>query len=290
VPQNAAMPFLLRTEICTFDAMQLLHVTGLFTEHITINSIHLEREVTVDFFMPTSIIDPAAMSLLLLNDGQNMEEMGFEKILETLLLKNEIGPLFCAAIHTGKERKMEYGVAAQADYLGRGAKAAAYTRFILQELLPYIHTTYAIPSFKEKAFAGFSLGGLSALDMVWAHPDVFTKAGVFSGSFWWRSMDQDDEQYDDDLHRIMQQQIRKGTYHAGQKFFFQTGNLDEKNDRNNNGIIDSIDDTQDVIKELLAKGYDRDKDICYLELPDGKHDIPTWGRAMPEFLTWGWGK
>jgi enterochelin esterase-like enzyme len=284
------MAFFLRAEICTFGAMQLLHVPGIFTEHITIESIHLEREVTVDFFMPTSITDPSAMSLLLINDGQNMEEMGFKKILEDLLTKKSITPLFCAAIHTGKERKMEYGVAAQPDYLGRGAKAAAYSLFVLQELLPYIHRTYAIPSFTEKAFAGFSLGGLSALDIAWAHPDVFSKAGVFSGSFWWRSVDQDDKQYNDDQHRIMQQQIRNGVYNKGQQFFFQTGNLDETNDRNNNGIIDSIDDTQDVIKELLAKGYDRDIDICYLELPDGKHDIPTWARAMPDFLTWGWGK
>ena len=45
-----------------------------------------------------------------------------------------------------------------------------------------------------------------------------------------------------------------------------------------------------MIKELVAKGYNREKDIHYLEMPDGKHDIATWGRAMPEFLKWGWGK
>jgi hypothetical protein len=32
------------------------------------------------------------------------------------------------------------------------------------------------------------------------------------------------------------------------------------------------------------------KDIKYLEMPDGKHDIDTWSRAMPIFLKWGWGK
>ena len=34
----------------------------------------------------------------------------------------------------------------------------------------------------------------------------------------------------------------------------------------------------------------REKDIKYLEMHDGKHDIATWGRAMPVFLKWGWGK
>jgi enterochelin esterase-like enzyme len=159
----------------------------------------------------------------------------------------------------------------------------------MEELIPYIRKTYAVHSFREKAFAGFSLGGLMALDIVWKHPDEFSKAGVFSGSLWWRSIDQSEDDYDDDKHRIMQQQVRKGQHYPGIKFFFQCGNMDEKKDRNHNGIIDSIDDTLDLIKELETKGYNPEEDIYYLELPDGKHDVPTWGRAMPVFLKWAWG-
>ena len=129
-----------------------------------------------------------------------------------------------------------------------------------------------------------------ALDIVWNHPGKFSKAGLFSGSFWWRSVDQTEPHYDDNLHRIIHQEIKNGSYHRGMKFFFQCGNMDETMDRNNNGIIDSIDDTLDLIKELEQKGYDREKDIYYLEMADGKHDIATWARAMPVFLKWGWGK
>jgi hypothetical protein len=45
----------------------------------------------------------------------------------------------------------------------------------------------------------------------------------------------------------------------------------------------------DLIKELVAKGYDEEEDIHYLEMADGHHDVFTWGRAMPVFLKWGWG-
>jgi hypothetical protein len=65
--------------------------------------------------------------------------------------------------------------------------------------------------------------------------------------------------------------------------------MDETMDRNNNGIIDSIDDTLDLINELVRKGYNRDDDIFYLEMPEGRHDVATWSRAMPVFLKWGWG-
>jgi enterochelin esterase-like enzyme len=271
-----------------FEAMQPTTISGILVENQTLTSKHLQREVTVDFFLPKNVKEPAEMSLLLINDGQDMEVLGLETILSTLYSVNAICPLLCVAIHAGKDRKKEYGIAGHPDYLGRGDRAGLYTSFIIEELLPFIKKTYAVESFREKAFAGFSLGGLMALDIVWKHPAEFNKVGVFSGSLWWRSIDQTEENYDDDQHRIMQQQVRNGIYHPGLRFFFQCGNMDETKDRNNNGIIDSIDDTRDLIRELESKGYDRQNDIYYLELPDGRHDVPTWGRAMPQFLKWGW--
>lgn len=270
--------------------MQGMNVSGIWVENYKIRSGWLQRDVKLDFYLPGNVADPSQLSLLLINDGQNMEEMGFESILEKLYTTDAIRPLLCVGIHAGEERKMEYGVAGYPDYLGWGGKAPAYTSFILEELLPFIRGIYKIYSFKEKSFAGFSLGGLSALDIVWNHPDIFSRAGVFSGSLWWRSIDQSEKEYDDQQHRIMHQVIRNGAWHAGLKFFFQCGNMDEKKDRNNNGIIDSIDDTIDLIGELEAKGYDKEKDIYYLEMPEGRHDIATWGKAMPVFLKWGWGK
>jgi len=270
--------------------MQSANVSAILVENISFKSVFLQRDVKVDFYLPVGVAEPSQMSLLLINDGQDMEKAGLHKTLEQLCAEKNLEPLLCAAIHAGTERRMEYGVAAQSDYNGRGSKAGLHTSFIMEELIPYITETYKVISFREKAFAGFSLGGLSALDIVWDHPDEFTKVGVFSGSFWWRSVDQTAEEYDDDQHRIMQQEIRHGKFHPGLKFFFQCGNMDETKDRNQNGIIDSIDDTLDIIKELEAKGYKGEEDIYYMEMQDGRHNVETWGRAMPVFLKWGWGK
>jgi hypothetical protein len=88
----------------------------------------------------------------------------------------------------------------------------------------------------------------------------------------------------------MHLKIREGKFSEGLKFFFTTGSLDETADRNNNGIIDSIDDTLELMDELEKKGYDKEKDIKYINFADGKHDVETWGRAMPLFLLWGWPK
>ncbi len=272
--------------------MQGTNVSGILVENTSIESKFLEREVKIDFYLPRHVTDPSQMSLLLINDGQDVEKMDLTSILENLYSSEQdaINPLLCVAIHCGPERRMEYGVAGRPDYKGRGAMAGLYTSFVFVELLPFLRKRYALTSFKEKAFAGFSLGGLMALDIVWNHPDEFSKVGVFSGSLWWRDIDQTEKEYDDHKHRIMHQHIKEGHYHHWLKFFFQCGNMDETRDRNQNGIIDSIDDTKDLIEELVRKGHNREEDIRYLELKDGHHDVFTWGRAMPEFLKWGWGR
>ena len=264
-------------------------MTVSLKEERELESEFLGRDVKVDFYLPCNVNNPKEISLLLINDGQDLEKLGLQKMLDRLYRENQISPVLCAGLHAGKARKSEYGTAKILDYKGRGDKAAVYTKFIFAELLPFIRSNFLIPEFKEKAFAGFSLGGLSAIDICWNHPDEFSKVGVFSGSFWWRTKDQRDKHYNDDLHRIMHQQIRNGDYYPWLKFFFECGAADEEDDRNNNGIIDSIDDTLDLIKELVEKGYDEDQDIRYLQIDDGKHDIETWARAMPDFLKWGWG-
>jgi len=263
--------------------------TSIEQEIMLLDSVHLERRVQIDLYAAGGPVSPET-SLLLLNDGQDLGRLGLASILEELYQRGAISPLLCAGIHAGNERTMEYGTAGRPDYKGWGAKADQYTRFIFEELIPAIRQRYRAQNFKEKAFAGFSLGALSALDIVWHHPQEFARAGLFSGSFWWRTVDKDDPAYDERIHRIMQDEVRKGGYYPWLKFFFECGTEDEQEDRNGNGIIDSIDDTLALMDELAAKGYDPVRDIRYLEIAGGRHDVDTWAKAMPEFLLWGWGK
>lgn len=252
-------------------------------------SRNLGRNVFIDIYLPDNIKDPSSLELLLINDGQDLHSMGYAKMVDHLIYTEAIQPVVSVGITAGKDRKNEYGTAGKPDFAGRGAKADSYKSFILQELIPHIGNKYQIPQFRSMSFAGFSLGGLSALDISWAHPDLFSNVGVFSGSLWWRQKDLKDG-YDDAVDRIMHQKIRNGIYNKGMRFFFQAGQLDETADRNQNGIIDSIDDTLDIIEELVQKGYDKNMDVVFLEYADGKHDVQTWGRAMPEFLRFAFGK
>lgn len=265
--------------------MLLDELSNILVEQKAIASRHLKRYVIIDVYRPKTFIPKEPLTLLLLNDGQNAEEMALAALLNGLQKSGQVQPLFCAGIHCNKDRIDEYGTAGVLDYAGRGKKAGAYQNFIIDELIPFLHAEYAVEEFRQKAIAGFSMGGLSAIHTLFNYPDVFSVAGVFSGSLWWRSRDLTDG-YDDNQHRILHQLVRKQPYYPGKRFYFTTGSLDETADRNNNGIIDSIDDTLDLIKELEGIGYKNGNDIFYQNDEEGRHDVATWARSLPQFLLW----
>jgi enterochelin esterase-like enzyme len=260
-------------------------------KNLRIHSEHLNRDVVYDVILPPQINPKNTHNkVLFMNDGQDLEALNLEQILRNLYQNNEIAPFVLVAIHTNENRLKEYGTASMPDYKNRGNLAGKYNQFIIMELLPHVQKHYHTSTHQqENFFCGFSLGGLSAMDIVWNNPGKFSKAGVFSGSFWWRKKAYE-EGYDDDTDRIMHSIIKSAQYHKGQQFWFECGTNDEKDDRNNNGIIDSIEDTLDLIAELENLGYKKAVDIVYYEVKDGEHNLKTWSEAMPVFLKWLVGK
>ncbi len=250
----------------------------------------LDRNVEVEILVPPVLDEGRKYPLLILNDGQDSEAVKVKSTIEELVSSGEISEVIVASVTAG-DRMQEYGVAFRTDYFGRGKMSKAYSTYIITELFPYL--TYRFPVLgdpQHHAMAGYSLGGLSAMDIVWNHPEIFGMVGVFSGSFWWRKRDSGSFFYSDYRDRLMHLQVRRGKFKPGMKFWFQTGTRDESSDRNKNGVIDSIDDTLDLIAELTRKGYRPFRDIQYVEIRDGHHNQETWAKAMPEFLRWAFGK
>ncbi len=253
-----------------------------------LKSIFLKREVELEIFHPDHLMGNERVNLLLVNDGQDLEQMNIENTLHSLYEMWKIEPTVVIGIKASTDRLQEYGVAGKPDFKKRGAKASLYTNFIIKELIPFVQSEVPVTINGKRAFAGFSLGGLTAFDIAWNNDNYFDAVGVFSGSFWWRKKDLNAGYTDDD--RILHEMISQTKITPALKFWLMTGTKDEVADRNQNFIIDSIDDTIDVVKELLKKGYKRPNDIFYYEMVGGKHDVPTWGKAMPAFLMWAFGK
>ncbi len=250
----------------------------------------LGRSVAVSVLLPPG--HDAARSMpypvLYLNDGQDLPRLHLRATLAALWARPGLGPFVVVAPHANEQRTREYGIAGRPDYNGRGDRAGAYTGFVLRELLPWAQARYrATADPAEAVFAGFSLGGLLAFDAVWHHPEAFARAGVFSGSFWWRGRAVGAGYTPAD--RLMHQQVQARPVHPGHAFWLQTGTLDERNDRTGTGVIDSIEDCLDLIETLRRQGLDLEKSLRYVQIEGGHHHPDTWGWAMPDFLGWAFG-
>jgi enterochelin esterase-like enzyme len=248
-------------------------------------SKHLQRTVKLHILHTPPPSDRSLFNLLILNDGQDMEKLRVKETMDSLYKEGKLLPIVIIGVEAG-DRMQEYGVADKPDYLGRGSKAGLYDAFINDELYPYAKKESGVRKFQSFVIAGCSLGGLSAFDIAWNHPDKISKVGVFSGSFWWRDKSSDDSTYSDEKNRIMYSKLKASRKKPGLQYWFYAGAAEEKSDRDKDSIIDVIDDTKDIINLLKKKNVVTTDGIVYRELPAGIHDYSCWSTVFPEFLIW----
>ena len=264
-------------------SLSLQLVLAELMKRFSLESKHLQREVLLDIVIP-DFEAGTQLKLLVLNDGQDAHSFQLPNVMNEAMATGIIQPTLAVAVHVG-ERKQEYGVSHKPDFAKRGAKAAAYSAFIELELFPWIKAHFPVShNAADRSIAGFSLGALSAFDIAWHQSEVFGTAGLFSGSFWWRSKSLEENYQPSD--RIALQLVKESNTKKDLNLWFQIGWLDENADRDGDGLIDSIGDTLDLIRELNAKGYQSGKEIEYVEVGNGHHDHKTMARVFPKFLKW----
>jgi enterochelin esterase-like enzyme len=254
-------------------------------EHFRSTRLRYRRPVTI-YLPPFYHAEPyTRYKVLYANDGQDMPALKLKDTLETLYAHHEIEPIIVVAIHATRDRVQEYGTANIPNARGLGKRAYQYTWFVIDEVLPYINHHYrTLPGPHSTAIMGLSLGGLMAFDMAWTHPNVFGAVGVMSGSFWWRTDEADVHARQES--RIMHRRVRDTEAPGHLRMWFEAGTDDEKEDRDDNGVIDAIQDTTELMDELELKGFRRGIDMLYTQLQGGEHNPATWAFALPHFLRW----
>lgn len=248
-------------------------------------SNQLQRTVKLHVLHTPPPSDRSLYNLLILNDGQDLEKLRVPETTDSLYKTGKLLPLVIIAVEAG-DRMQEYGVTDKPDYLGRGSKAVLYDAFINSELYPYAKKQSGVRKFQSVVIAGCSLGGLSAFDIAWNHPDKISKVGVFSGSFWWRDKSSEDSSYSDEKNRIMYSKLKASRKKPGLQYWFYAGGAEEKSDRDKDSVIDVIDDTKDIINLLEKKNVVAPGGIVYKELPAGIHGYASWSEVFPDFLVW----
>jgi enterochelin esterase family protein len=247
-------------------------------------SPQLGRRRPITVYLPPGYTDDRAHPLLVAHDGQEMDAWRLADALAGHHAAGRVTPVV-AALPANHDRHHEYGTAGQLNAGQLGARAAEFQAYVTDTVLPRLRQRYQLergPA--QTAIMGASLGGLSAFDLAWRRPDVFGVAGVFSGSFWWRTSDASVAAQQ--ATRIAHQRVRDTAAKPPLRLWFQAGTQDEAEDRDGNGVIDAIQDTTELIDELAAKGFQRGQEVVYRETPGGRHEPATWARELPEFLRW----
>jgi iron(III)-enterobactin esterase len=246
----------------------------------------LEAPHQVDVYLPADYAAHPARRypVLYANDGQDLATAHLPVVLSTLVAAGRMAPIIVVAIHSTEARTSEYATADRPALLADGTAAAAYQRFVVDSVMPRVTARYRIqPGAGHTAIMGWSLGGLSAFDLAWNHPDRFGIVGVFSGSFWWR--DNDGTPQERQAGRIVHRMVREGPPRPALRFWFMAGRQEEDDDRDGNGVIDVIQDIRELIEILVGQGHLEGGDLSWNEV-DGRHDLTTWGRMLPAFLAW----
>jgi predicted alpha/beta superfamily hydrolase len=148
-----------------------------------------------------------------------------------------------------------------------GGKASLYSRFLVEELKPFIDRTYLTRTDPPNtAVGGASHGGLVSLYLALEHPEVFGHALVISPSAMW----------DDD---VLIKRVRALPRKLPVRFWVDVG-LGE-----HPGMISAARRLRDA---LLSKGWHEGQDLRFVEQPGGAHDEISWGSRMPDALQFLW--
>lgn len=153
----------------------------------------LDRERTVRLYLPPNY-DSSGQSfpVLYMHDAQNLFDdatsyAGEWKVDETLNQLAEQGTLslIVVGIDNGEDKRMNELSPWPNENFGE-AEGKAYTDFIVKTLKPYIDTNYrTLKGAEHTAIMGSSMGGLISHYAIFQYPEVFSKAGIFSPSYWY---------------------------------------------------------------------------------------------------------
>lgn len=257
--------------------------------------------------------------VLYANDGQDMPAVGLQSTLAQLYSEHAIEPVIVVAIEMLADRASGYGLSDRAtarSLVGGspigpiGTRAQDYSSWVATALVPYVDAHYRTrKSVRDRTILGWSLGALNAFNLGWQYPDVFGRVGAFSPSFW-LAADRSSAAAVEHT-RLVQAMVDRGPRRVGLKMWFAVGTAEETSDRDGNGIIDAINDVQDVIegyhgadgfraRGLKQLGYSvnpdcarhpsRKTDVALFLLQGGKHNQAAWKQMLPPFLRWAYGQ
>jgi predicted alpha/beta superfamily hydrolase len=231
-------------------------------------SPQLNNKRSLRIYLPPSYDENRAKRypVLYMHDGQNLfdartasygVEWGIDETVNRLVATGAMDEVIVVGIDNTPDRIPEYTPCCDPKY--GGGKLNAYDAFVVDTVKPWVDKTYrTLPGKENTAIMGSSLGGIASVYIAQRHPDVFSKAGGVSSSFWWN-----------------QRQFVAKPPRVPVKFYIDAGTKD-----------DGLEDTALMREAMLAQGYRENDDLLFFKAEGGSHNEKSWASRVDKPLVW----
>lgn len=234
----------------------------------------LDRQRTLRVYLPPGYANTSRrFPVLYMHDGQNLfddatsyaGEWGVDESLDALAKSHGL-EVIVAGIDNGQEQRMsELNPWPGLIFRIRvgPAEGEEYMDFVVKVVKPWIDARYrTLPDRANTAIMGSSMGGLISDYAIHRYPQVFSKAGIFSPSYW-----VSDDAYEFAGKQPLPQDARVALLAGGKEG------------------EDTVADMDRMANVLRAGGLGSDR-LSVKVLPDGEHNEGFWRREFPVAVTW----
>jgi predicted alpha/beta superfamily hydrolase len=204
-----------------------------------------------------------------MHDGQNLFDIAtsfageweVDESLNEFFNAGKDVPIVVGIDNGGADRIAEYTPWANPNY--GGGDGDKYAKFIVETLKPYIDANYRTkPGRENTGVMGSSLGGLISFYIAVKYQDIFSKAGIFSPSFW----------YSDSCYTFASATGK----HFPMQFYIMGGNNES------GGLVQEM---ENMIDTLFAAGFG-EEEIKLKVIPGGQHNEYLWRTQFPDAYEW----
>ena len=197
----------------------------------------------VDVWLPENYDGKNPFAVLYMHDGQmlfdsnttwNKQEWKVDETISSLIKQNKIRNTIVVGIwNNGKYRHSEYFPAKPLSYINKSLQDSIiekelqgkvqsdnYLKFIVEELKPFIDSTFKTLTSKENTFiAGSSMGGLISMYAICSYPNVFGAAACLS-THWIGSLQRNNPEIPKTFQKYLQEFLPSPKNH---KIYFDYG-------------------------------------------------------------------